>query len=70
MHRVISIAALLLAFSVAPAHADRCDLMAKQIAAKVGLKTGKRTPANIQLQPLDPDRARREYYRNGGAGLF
>ena len=52
---VVSIAALLLAFSVAPAHADRCDLMAKQIAAKVGLKTGKRTPANIRLQPLDPD---------------
>ena len=55
MQRAVLIPALVLAFSVAPAHADRCDLMAKQIAAKVGLKTGKRTPANIPLQPLDPD---------------
>jgi hypothetical protein len=29
--------------------------MASKIVAKVGLKTGKRTPANIPLQPLNPD---------------
>jgi len=55
MRRLVSILALLLAFSVVPARADRCDEIASAIATKAGLKTGKRTEVNIPLQPLNID---------------